>query len=311
MSKIKTKTNDLQLSHELINAAVWGNSYDFYNTLGTVGFKTHSFRHAALSPVHRIAEDFLISSRLLRYDHELTNSVEMYLEDAGKAMLSLLGDENTQQEDLITLPESTPLQMTLGSALQQRRSVRRYEISTLPLADLAAVVRAATGITASQELAFDDDSSAALNFRTAPSSGALYPIDLFIAVMNVANLANGIYRYHPKKDKLTLFMDDKSIPALLRTHIDSAENKSYSRANAIFLLIGQPWRCMRKYGSRGMRFVLQECGAISQNINLAACALKLGSVECGGFYDDEVNKVLGLDGIFRTFIHAVVVGTPE
>jgi len=307
----KTKTKDLQLSNELINASVWGNSYDFYNTLGTVGFKTHSFRHAALSPTHRLAEDFLIHSRLLRYDHELTNSVEMYLEDAGKAMMSLLGDENVHDDELITLPESTPLEAALGTSLSQRRSVRQYKTSAIEFADLSSIIRAATGITATQEISFDDDSTATLNFRTAPSSGGLYPIDLYIAVMNIAGLEKGIYRYHPKKDKLTRYMDENSIPSLHRTHIDSVDSTSYSRANAIFLLIGQPWRCMRKYGSRGMRFVLQECGAISQNINLSACALKLATVECGGFYDDEVNKLLRLDGVFRSFIHAVIMGTPE
>jgi nitroreductase len=53
-----------------------------------------------------------------------------------------------------------------------------------------------------------------------------------------------------------------------------------------------------------------EAGAIAQNANLAAVALGYGSVECASVYDDEMNEALGLDGVFRSYVHAVVVGYP-
>lgn len=306
-------TNDPRkyLSNELINASVWGDSYDVYNISATVGFKTHSFKHATLNPSQRIAEDFLVNSKLRRHDPELNNSVEMYLEDAGVAMVSLAGQEDLHPRELITLPESSPLNVELGEALTRRRSVRHYTGDKIDLSDLATLMRAATGVTAIAEVNLEDNSKANLHFRTAPSSGGLYPIDLYAAVINVKNFDNGIYRYHPKKDKLTKILDEKSITPLLATCSVSDDNISCSRSNTIFLLIGQPWRCMRKYGNRGMRFLFQECGAISQNINLAATSLGLGTVECGSFYDDEINRLLGLDGVFRTFLHATLIGISE
>jgi SagB-type dehydrogenase family enzyme len=299
------------LSNELINAAVWGNSYDVYSSSTGLGFKTHSFRHSTLDRSSRIAEDFLINSKLHRNDPELNNSVEMYLEDAGVAMVSLMGRRDFHASDFITLPESTPLDLELGEVLTLRRSVRQYTGDKINLSDLTTIIRAAAGITAKAEIKMEDTSKAYLNFRTVPSSGGLYPTDLYIAVLNVKDISPGIYCYHSNVDKLTVVGNEEAISFLLKACAVTDDNIGCARANAIFLLTSQPWRCMRKYGNRGMRFLFQECGAMSQNINLASTSLGLGSVECGSFYDDEVNKILKLDGIFRTFLHAVVVGISE
>jgi SagB-type dehydrogenase family enzyme len=85
---------------------------------------------------------------------------------------------------------------------------------------------------------------------------------------------------------------------------------SLGRANVVFLLVGRPWKTMRKYGARGMRFLFLEAGAITQHINLAAVAAGFGSVECGSVYDDEVHEVLQLDGVYEAVLHSVVVGAP-
>ena len=49
------------ISNELVNAAVWGNSYDVVDSSSAVGFKTSSFHHAVLRSDQRIAEDFLVN----------------------------------------------------------------------------------------------------------------------------------------------------------------------------------------------------------------------------------------------------------
>jgi len=48
-----------------------------------------------------------------------------------------------------------------------------------------------------------------------------------------------------------------------------------------------------------------------QNVHLAVTALGLGDVETAGFYDQEVNEALGLDGLTATLVHTVVVGALE
>jgi SagB-type dehydrogenase family enzyme len=151
---------------------------------------------------------------------------------------------------------------------------------------------------------------AELNFRTVPSGGGLYPIDMYVVVLNVVGLREGIYHYIPRSDSLSEIGDSAEVQAVLQGFAVSEEIISLSRACAIFLLIGQPWRSMRKYGNRGMRFMFMEAGAIAEHLNLAAVALGLGSVDCSSYYDDEVNEALGLDGVYQTIIHSLLVGSP-
>jgi SagB-type dehydrogenase family enzyme len=77
----------------------------------------------------------------------------------------------------------------------------------------------------------------------------------------------------------------------------------------LLLLVGRPWRSMRKYGARGMRHVFLEAGAMAEHVHLAATALGLGSVDCSSVYDDEAHEALGMDGLYEALLHVVVVGS--
>jgi SagB-type dehydrogenase family enzyme len=63
-----------------------------------------------------------------------------------------------------------------------------------------------------------------------------------------------------------------------------------------------------KYGPRGYRFVLLEAGHVAQNINLTASALKLGSLNLGGFIDRETDAFLHLDGVSHSTVYSIAVG---
>lgn len=107
-------------------------------------------------------------------------------------------------------------------------------------------------------------------------------------------------------------MDDQSaLKKLLTTFSIPNEQITYKKASAIFMLVGSPWRSMRKYGARGLRFMLQEAGAISQNTHLTVTALGLGSVDCASLYDDEVQEILNIDGRYNTLLHTMLIGVPE
>ena len=85
---------------------------------------------------------------------------------------------------------------------------------------------------------------------------------------------------------------------------------SLPRAAAVLLLIGRPWKAMRKYGPRGARFVFIEGGAVAENVHLACGALGLGTVDCASVRDDDMHRALDLDGELRLLVHTVVVGEP-
>ncbi|EFS70670.1 hypothetical protein HMPREF9617_02377, partial [Cutibacterium acnes HL056PA1] len=86
----------------------------------------------------------------------------------------------------------------------------------------------------------------------------------------------------------------------------AVEQSDAAGVHLVFVI--SPWRAMRKYGARGLRFALQEVGAIAQQINLVCTGLGLASVESSSFYEDELNQALNLDGIFQTATHTMTVG---
>lgn len=297
--------------NEVINRAVWGNTYDYCDTAMTVGFKTNTYRFSEQEKLQYTA-DFLKTSMLHRYDTEQLNTNEIYLDDAGVCTLSLMGKRDHDRQQAILLPPVTAMQldMSLDKALLSRRSQRTFQEAHLSFKNMAQTLQAAAGITGKANVVLGNGAEVELSLRAAPSAGALYPIDLYVATQQVEHVKDGVYFYDPGTNTLIAKQDsDKAQQVFRQLHANSADAHSYAKANLIILLIANPWRSMRKYGPRGLRFLMQECGAMSQNIHLATVAQGLNSVDSGGFYDEEIHALLELDGVYQSFLHAVVVGS--
>ena len=164
--------------------------------------------------------------------------------------------------------------------LQQRRSVRSYQRSSLSLAEVGQLLWSAQGISGAQGL------------RTAPSAGALYPLKLFVVVGDVNDLSPGIYEYSPEEHSLI-----KTANGDLRKLLQKAAlNQScIGDAAMIFVFTAIYQRTTWKYGERGVRYVHMEVGHAGQNLFLQAEALGLGTVVVGAFDDDDVREGLNLD----------------
>jgi SagB-type dehydrogenase family enzyme len=182
-------------------------------------------------------------------------------------------------EEIVRLP--SPIRrgtMSLEEALQRRRSVREYADAPLSLAELSQLLWAAQGIT-------DDEES----LRTAPSAGALYPLEIVVVAGEVRDLTAGVYRYRPHEHALAAGAGGDRRPALAR----AALGQSCVRDGAAVIVIAAVYsRTTGKYGSRGRRYVEMEVGHAAQNISLEAVALGLGTVVVGAFEDDSVRAIL-------------------
>lgn len=170
-------------------------------------------------------------------------------------------------------------EMSIEEALEQRRSIREFSRSSLVLADVSQLLWSAQGITSER------------GFRSAPSAGALYPLELYIVVGNVAGLSPGVYHYRPEKHDLVLVASgDRRKPLA-----SAAIRQSWvHRAPAVLVIAGVYQRTMDKYGQRGRRYVHMEVGHAAQNVYLQATARELGTVMVGAFDDKEIQKVLNL-----------------
>lgn len=300
-------------SYDPAGAAVFANSVrTLHPWMRSTGFRTHGLRYRSLSNTNdpRIAEDFLLNTRLVRHDRETEASVRSYFFDPGVVMLATLGREGTTGLREVGLPKGFRLRRELGDVLGQRRSRRTYTGDPMALDYLATLVRSAGAITGQATVNLMGGGQTVLHFRTAPSGGGLYPIEIYIAGLRVTDLERGLYRYDPLKDTLVQSGDRQDVDQLLSAFAVPEELITLSQANAVFLLVGHPWRSMRKYGNRGARFLFLEAGAIAQNIHLASEALGFGSVDCSSVYDDEAHEAMRLDGLYQTLLHTVIVGYP-
>jgi len=168
---------------------------------------------------------------------------------------------------------------SLEELLQQRRSIREYIDAPLTQDEVMKLLWAGQGITSAR------------GFRTAPSAGALYPLEIYLVAGNVDNLAPGIYKYNPVKNDLTLVKEGDARASLATA---SLGQKSVA-AGAIDIVIAAVYeRTQIKYGPRGERYVHIEVGHAAQNICLQATALGLGLVTIGAFDDAAVAKIVGV-----------------
>ncbi|UCG55219.1 MAG: SagB/ThcOx family dehydrogenase, partial [Dehalococcoidia bacterium] len=129
------------------------------------------------------------------------------------------------------------------------------------------------------------------SFRTAPSAGALYPLETYIVVGDVENLDPGVYQYIPKHHQIIKIVDGDMRKELAL----AALGQEWVREGAINIIFTSIYeRTTQKYGERGIRYVHMEVGHASQNIYLQAVALDLGTVVIGAFFDDSVRELLNL-----------------
>jgi SagB-type dehydrogenase family enzyme len=168
---------------------------------------------------------------------------------------------------------------SVESALRHRRTVREFRNTSLTLADLSQLLWAAQGITSPD------------GRRTAPSAGALYPLEVFVVAGSVEGLPAGVYRYQPREHGLVRMAEGDR-----RARLTSAglEQPSLKEAPATIVIAGVYERTAKKYKERAERYVHIEAGHASQNVQLQAVSLELGSVIVGAFDDDQVKLLLGL-----------------
>lgn len=173
-----------------------------------------------------------------------------------------------------TAPRVTEGEMTLDESLRQRRSVRSFTDRALTGEQVLKLAWAAQGVT-----------EPAMDLRTAPSAGALYPLELYV-------LRGGVlYHYLPGSNSLEEVSGGVSAGDLA----NAALGQSFiSRAPVVFIFAGAFERTRAKYGSRGDRYVSMEAGHAAENLLLEATALGLGAVPVGAFDDAGVSRVLGL-----------------
>ena len=180
----------------------------------------------------------------------------------------------------IELPEPVyESSMSIEEALLARRSIRAYSEEGLSLTEVSQLLWAAQGMTHPS------------GYRTAPSAGALYPLEVYLVIGRVEGLSAGVYQYLPAEHAMV-----QNLEGDIRASLASAAlGQSAVEDAPVSLVITAVFeRTTQKYGERGLRYVYMETGSAAQNVYLQAESLGLGTVFIGAFQDERVRQVIGI-----------------
>lgn len=201
-----------------------------------------------------------------------------------------------EDKDIIVLPKPrTESNVPVQRVLLHRRSVREFGDAPLTLDEVSQLLWAAQGITDPAGL------------RTAPSAGALYPLEVFLAAGSITGLQPGVYQYEPAGHRLARVVQGDRRAELAR----AALNQQWvRRAPATIVFAAVEARTTWKYGRRGIGYIYIEVGHAAQNVFLQEVALGLGAAVVGAFVEEDAAEILNLPKEARP-LYLMSVGRPQ
>lgn len=246
-------------------------------------------------------------TRLMAGEHK-ESPAELYHENSKSRRLSGPGGVSREalevmhhgfkrygESPIIDLP--APVQnasMGLSEAIRRRRSVRDFADKPVSAEAFSTLLFSAYGHLSPSAI-----------HRTVPSGGGLYPLEIYLVALRDLPFPEGAYHYDVRGHRLEVIPRYRH-PSAIRGTIFVPEAAATAQA---FLVVSAVFgRSRIKYGEKCYRFALLEAGHVGQNLALMAAALGVGFCPFGGFVDDDVNDLLGLDGVDEAALYLGGIG---
>jgi len=169
--------------------------------------------------------------------------------------------------------------MSVEEALHRRRSVRAFRSDPLELATVGQLLWSAQGVSDPRGL------------RTAPSAGAMYPLEILVLMGAVDGVDAGVYRYRPAAHTLVPVASGDRREAVAEASLGQGW---MAEAPVLLVVAAEMARTAGRYGERAPRYVHMEVGHVAQNVYLQATALGLGTTMVGAFQDGTLARLLDL-----------------
>lgn len=212
--------------------------------------------------------------------------------------LELDYDHSKQVFDLPKPEELVISDMTVREAIEARKSIRKYSDHSLTPTELSWLLWCTQGVKEVME------SRATL--RTVPSAGARHAFETYLLVNRVDRLQQGLYRFIAIDHKLVpLNLEETIADKITKAALDQSQVR---KCGVTFLLVAVVERMKWRYGVRGYRYLHLDAGHVGQNLYLAAESIGCGVCAIAAFEDEELNKILDLDGEEQFVIYLLTVG---
>ncbi|PCK02574.1 MAG: hypothetical protein COA42_22040 [Alteromonadaceae bacterium] len=259
----------------------------------------------ALRQPIREFESFHEATKLTRINAiAFSQRVISYMSTPRLVLETLRNKKAFRNSEVQTLPAPESDKKQFHKIMTRRATQRRFLPTPLSLADISNLLEPALGVQRRANSTAHPKES--LGFRPYPSGGGLYPIEFYILAKRVEGHAPFVAHYSPSNNSLTMLHRDLSPEALDEPFIyTDAQQKN----NAMVLVMTSlTERSATKYGDRGYRLALIEAGHAAQNICLNAEAMNLGTAAWAGFYDEDIEKLIGIDGVNESVVHTLLIG---
>ena len=187
---------------------------------------------------------------------------------------------------------------SVGKAIAQRESVRRYANKPLTLDELTFLLWCTQGVKRrAGEVA---------TFRTVPSAGARHALETYVCAMRVTGLEPGVFRYLPIDHELVCELTADGLPGEVTT---AALGQSFAgSAAAVFVWAAVPARMEWRYGEAAHKVIALDAGHVAQNLYLACEAIDAGTCAIAAYDQGASDRLLGVDGDEEFTIYMAPVG---
>jgi SagB-type dehydrogenase family enzyme len=192
------------------------------------------------------------------------------------------------------------LKMPLVEAIRLRRSTRQFSSRALSLYKLSNILYFSNAV-----LKTSIEGETKIHHRTVPSSGGLCSIEVYPIVLNVKGLKQGIYHYDSLSNDLACLNNGNFREQLQKKMLFQQE---FADASVILVITSWFSKLKFKYKERGYRYGLLDAGHVGAYVYLLSTALNLACCGICGFLDDEVNDLIGVNGLDECAIYLLAIG---
>ena len=206
--------------------------------------------------------------------------------------------------DRIRLQAGKPASISLHDAMTQRRTLREFSEKPLSTGHISSLLLETNGVTGVQKI----PGKKQLNLRSTPSAGGLYPIEMYLFVNRATDVRRGLHHFDPHSGELALLKPDYDTDEL---SFCCCQQVQATTASLVLVFTAVFQRTLQKYGDRGYRYALLDIGHAAQNLLLSCTAQGLACMTSGGFFDDALNSLIGVDGVDESAMYIAFIGHPK
>lgn len=186
-----------------------------------------------------------------------------------------------------------------ASVMLSTGSPRAAEDGQLTIEDIGLILYHSYGITGTKR-----HGDAVFRLRSAPSAGAVYPVELYVLNQEIKDLPAGLYHYNPERFTL-LRLRSGDCRGQLASHL--ARN-SDDPAKIYLLVTVMFWRPAEKFGDPSYRYSLLDTGHVISNFIAVLDGLGYGARIAGAFHDEATNSLIHVSDDLESMMAVVEIG---